>query len=251
MINELFRLHVRKCRSPAAGRSLQNLKRFDVLPVSTLSDRVVTLRRMTTSDWSGVRDTVLQLADAPRALEVFGANLHRFVLAEPLSEAQVREVEDQIGTALPADYRGFLRQVGAGGAGPSYGIFTLRETAAGWRWFDGRIEVATSRELICRPFPDPLDTPAVPPLTGAIPVCHHGCGFREWLVVTGAERGTMWCDPEGEGIRLCPDRNHGDPDDSRMGFERFYRTWLDGAVRTATGSAGRRRRRGRAARPAS
>jgi hypothetical protein len=235
---------------------------------------------MAAFDWSGVRNTVLRLANEPGALEVFGASEHRYALEDPLSDSQVQEVESQLGVALPEDYRGFLLQVGAGGAGPSYGIFTLRRTAEEWRWFDGTIRTAAVRELISGPFPNPLhasadslqdalnathpdEYPEQYPdpdgeeakaakrawgvrqaelarslrTTGAVPVCHHGCGFREWLVVTGAERGTMWCDPEGDGIHLYPDQTG--PDSHRMSFGQFYLSWLDDAVRTAAVTAGR------------
>lgn len=234
---------------------------------------------MTTADWSGVRDTVLELGNEPRATEMFGAGGHRWALEDPLSTAQLAEVEDQTGITLPADYRDFLLHVGAGGAGPSYGIFVLRNTAEGWRWFDDAMTLV-DHELLGGPFPNPLhasaddlwaaldaDHPGKHPeqypdphseeskaakrawrtrrshlrgelrTTGALPLCHHGCGSREWLVVTGAERGTMWCDPEGDGVHLYPDHLDGDPDRRRITFGQFYLTWLDEAARTVAGTA--------------
>ncbi|PWK74306.1 hypothetical protein BCL76_10134 [Streptomyces sp. CG 926] len=228
---------------------------------------------MTTVDWSGVRDRVLELGERPGAAEVFGARGHGWVLEEPLSRAQLDEVETQTGVTLPADYRSFLLDVGAGGAGPSYGIFVLRRTPDGWRWFDDA-RTAVDHALIGREFPNPLhdsaealraaldaDHPDEHPgqypdpdseakknakrawgarrrqlaqdlkTTGALPLCHHGGGSRAWLAVTGAERGTMWCDPEGSGVSLVPDHLDADPERSRIGFGRFYLSWLEEATR--------------------
>ncbi|MFD7610736.1 hypothetical protein [Streptomyces sp. NPDC059828] len=73
--------------------------------------------------------------------------------------------------------------------------------------------------------------------TGALPLCHHGCVSREWLAVNGAERGTMRCDPEGDGVHLYPDHLDGDPDSRRITFGQFYLAWLEEAARTIAGSA--------------
>ncbi|MGW8358537.1 SMI1/KNR4 family protein [Streptomyces wedmorensis] len=231
---------------------------------------------MTTIDWSGIRDRVLRLREAPGALEVFGARRHQWVLDDPLSIAQIGEIEDQIGMTLPADYRGFLLHVGAGGAGPWYGIFSLRETPEGWRWFDD-VKMTVDHELLSVPFPNPLhatadslwkalhdDHPDEHPdrypdpnseetraarrawvvreralaqklkATGVLPLSHQGCGMRDWLVVTGEERGTMWCDPEGDGVHLYAGYLPGDPEFGRITFGQYYLLWLEEATRTAS-----------------
>lgn len=93
-------------------------------------------------NWSGVRERVETLARADKAREVFGAwgkyggTGHHFRLADPLSEAEVLEAEAQWAVSLPVDYRTFLLEVGAGGAGPFYGLTTLSHTPAGWQWSD-------------------------------------------------------------------------------------------------------------------
>ncbi|WP_369171032.1 SMI1/KNR4 family protein [Streptomyces sp. R28] len=106
---------------------------------------------------SGVRERVQALARADEAREVFGAwdryggVGHHFWLADPLSEAEVAEAEAQWGISLPVEYRAFLLEVGAGGAGPGYGLTTLGRTDAGWLWSDpGR---GTVHERLSSPFP--------------------------------------------------------------------------------------------------
>uniref|UniRef100_UPI0034E04A8C SMI1/KNR4 family protein n=1 Tax=Streptomyces flavofungini TaxID=68200 RepID=UPI0034E04A8C len=79
--------------------------------------------------WAGVRERVLALRDAPNRQAVFGAYFkesgHRFELRPVLSEEQVARVERQDGVRFPDEYRSFLLEVGAGGAGPDYGLFTI------------------------------------------------------------------------------------------------------------------------------
>lgn len=79
--------------------------------------------------WAGVRERVLALREAPNRRAVFGAYFkeygHRFELRPVLTEEQVDVVERRRGGTFPAEYRSFLMEVGAGGAGPDYGVFTV------------------------------------------------------------------------------------------------------------------------------
>ncbi|HEX4512843.1 MAG TPA: SMI1/KNR4 family protein, partial [Polyangiaceae bacterium] len=132
-------------------------------------------------------------------------------------------VEEQVGVRLPDDYRVFLLEVGAGGAGPGYGIFLLAR-ADGWGW-DG--DGATLTGDLATPFPhanewnvtfEEWDEEAEAEdaywarrdvwnddvywhpkqTTGAICICHEGCALRDWLVVTGPQRGMMWSDQRAD-----------------------------------------------------
>ena len=66
---------------------------------------------------------VARAADAAR--KVFGASSHGYQLRSPVAEAALRQMEDSYGIRLPEAYRRFMREVGDGGAGPSYGIYQL------------------------------------------------------------------------------------------------------------------------------
>ncbi|MFF2306114.1 hypothetical protein ACFVVP_26900 [Streptomyces sp. NPDC058128] len=86
------------------------------------------------ADWTGVRDRVLALAAVPGSGKVFGARAHGFELDAPLTAAEVADLEVWLDVDLPEDYRSFLLHVGAGGAGPAYGILPVRRGgSAGWR----------------------------------------------------------------------------------------------------------------------
>ncbi|MEI5103681.1 SMI1/KNR4 family protein [Streptomyces sp. PmtG] len=81
--------------------------------------------------WAGVRERVLAVREAPHWREVFGADWpgghgHGFRLEPVLTETEVRAIERRIGEELPGEYRTFLLHVGAGGAGPDYGLFPQR-----------------------------------------------------------------------------------------------------------------------------
>ncbi len=121
---------------------------------------------------------------------------------------------------LPGEYRSFLREAGAGGAGPAYGLFPVRRTDGQWRWAGDGADL-TALGTLAQPFPhveafNPADGLPDPPheedydsveafnaaedayweqrdevvcrpehSTGLLYLCHLGCAYREALVVTG------------------------------------------------------------------
>lgn len=218
-------------------------------------------------DWSGVRDRVSALCRARGGAEVFGASGkhgHGFAMADPLSEAEVAEVEAQFGVRLPAAYREFLLTVSAGGAGPYYGLALLsRGRGPGWDWhcdaadpalpervgapFGGEAGVAAAiaaldaheaQEPSRNDFPDGGYEAArarwleadnalfdqLVPLPGVVALAHHGCGYLDWLVVAGADRGTVWTDPDGTRLHL---ERLADAAGRPVTFFGWYMTWLE------------------------
>jgi hypothetical protein len=89
-----------------------------------------------------------------------GWRTHGGVLDQPMTHDELAHVETATG-ALPADYRAFLTEVAASGAGPGYGL--------------------------------------LPPevVRGVIPLAHAGCGVVWVMRLDGAERGQVWCDASG------------------------------------------------------
>ncbi|MEU9127457.1 SMI1/KNR4 family protein [Kitasatospora sp. NPDC048540] len=221
-------------------------------------------------DWSGVRERVTALRESPFTEKVFGARQqgfgHDFVLQPPLSEADLAEAEEELGVALPTDYRNFLVEVGAGGAGPFYGLFPLRCDGQGWHWLDDTVR--SDNSLLWRPFPAAdqrarwsADLDAREPVSddfpdeqsylaayrvwseewerlhdemtaGAIRLSHEGCGYYTWLVVTGPEHGTLWTD-----LRACdgPIEPLAGTGRDRVSFGEWYLGWLAQADREAHG----------------
>ncbi|MER5478313.1 SMI1/KNR4 family protein [Streptomyces sp. NPDC002734] len=218
---------------------------------------------MNDSTWVGVRERVLALTAVPAGDRVFGARGHRFFLEAPLTPAELNDLEHRIGVSLPEEYRGFLLQVGAGGAGPSYGVYPVRRVQGRWRWEGDGAEIADLSRL-AEPFPrEGADPEAVRLLlaerpdeedfeeiedfdeaieaweerwepvmwssdrtVGAVVISTLGCAAREWLIISGPERGRIWSDNRVDDEDLTPllDDN-GEP----MTFSRWYLTWLEKA----------------------
>ena len=89
-----------------------------------------------------------------------------------------------------------------------------------------------------RPFPldtafEPLllyDLPALrpgaTPYDGCLQLCEHGCGYFDFLVVTGPLAGQVWSD-DMAAVRNGSIRPTG------LGFLAWYEQWLDGALQSA------------------
>ncbi|MFJ1590576.1 SMI1/KNR4 family protein [Kitasatospora albolonga] len=208
--------------------------------------------------WVGVRERVLRLAGHPESDKVFGARGHGFRLGPVMSEEQLRAVEASLGVGLPAEYRGFLLHVGAGGAGPHYGLMTPSLGDGGWQWRGVGLAFPaqpTTAEFAGRPFVaealqgelDALDgqEPVKDAFAtdeefrqahaawesryeelydaqeaGAVFLSEQGCGYTSLLVMTGPHRGAAWEDlrPMDRGI-----------EPTGQDFARWYRSWLERA----------------------
>lgn len=220
---------------------------------------------MVEQDWAGVRKRILGLSALPASQDVFGALGHRWALEAPLGEDEIVELEGQIGLRLPSEYRDFLAVVAAGGAGPSYGVFPVRRVQGRWRWEGDGADLADLSRLV-EPFPGTgLDPEVYEQLlaecpeeedfeeiedfetameawderweavmfapertTGAVVICHHGCAQRDWLVLSGSHRGTVWSDPRVDDADLKP---LVDAEGRPLTFGGWFANWLDKAER--------------------
>lgn len=194
---------------------------------------------------------------------MFGASGHKWVVEEPLTQDELAELEAQTGVGLPEEYRAFLLYVGAGGAGPAYGLFPVRRVQDRWRWEGDGADLADLSRL-AEPFPAQGPDPKLldellaqrpeeedfdniedfddaieawderweavmfaPERTvGAIVISHLGCAQREWLIVSGRHRGTIWSDRRVDDADLVPLL---DDDGMPVKFARWYTDWLETA----------------------
>ena len=216
---------------------------------------------MPNTDWSGVRERIAALAEHPRPRRRLRRGGHGFALLPPLTGAELGDLEAWLGVFLPDDYgtfldrrrRGWCRPVLRCGAGAQH---DNRLGVAGRRRRDDRCQPpggavpdrANRRDVIEalqaeRPHEHDFPTEAQfdralddwdvrleallehPSMTvGAICLADEGCGYRDWLVVSGPARGTMWEDPRCVDEDLKPMLTaEGNP----VSFGEWYLTWLD------------------------
>jgi SMI1/KNR4 family protein SUKH-1 len=135
-----------------------------------------------------------------------GWRQHNGVLGAPLSAGELADLESNVGP-LPPDYRQFLADVAASGAGPGYGLLAptgeaQRRLAGGVLSFvDG---ASPAREL-----------------EGVLALAHAGCGIVWYLALRGPHAGEVWCDArssDGKVHRVAGS------------FTDWYRQWLDASV---------------------
>ncbi|WKX69120.1 SMI1/KNR4 family protein [Streptomyces sp. XD-27] len=210
--------------------------------------------------WAGVRERVLALRDAPRWWAVFGADYpgygHDFELLPVLTEEQLHAVERRLGTELPEEYRTFLLQVGAGGAGPDYGLFPIKPPGPDAPPATGHCALpfrpGCTAEFDEHEWAEPqrADYPddeafaaayaaweasrdeLYDALTeGTLCISSQGCAYYSLLVVTGPECGTIWEDVRAAGEGVAPVELRGRT--GHVTFAQWYLNWLDRAERRA------------------
>ena len=196
---------------------------------------------------------------ALRAHESSAANWNgiSYAMKPPAGAAAVESFELNQDVRLPDDYREFLLQVGDGGAGPGYGLYSLEQSLAErgdgvWSLRDPFVAPLSAREWV------DLRAP------GMLLLHHDGCAYYTGLVVAGPERGTVWSyvevqpgwvpvcsaavthadgkpyELEGSGsehyarwydVMLAPHNRR-----LRTSFTAHYEGWLDGILKAGTTS---------------
>lgn len=150
--------------------------------------------------------TLAGLSAADPGHQRFGADHHRYALAPPLSAEALARLEAQ--ASLPEDYRRFVAGIGAGGAGPFYGLLPPDNDA--------------QRALLAGSFPYteawmPAHEGDAPEIHGVLALAHMGCGYVALLVVDGPARGEVWADLRAADRGLV--RTH-------PSFTAWYLDWL-------------------------
>ena len=137
---------------------------------------------------------------------IFGAEKHRYGFAEPASAQAVQAVQEQLGVTFPASYAAYLTQLGNGGAGPHYGLYSLEELID---WNDYLPDPETSRTAwlhsrlspeewaqAAAAYKDTEDDTAFQALWhrmmhGALTIGTQGCTLDTLLLCDGADAGQV------------------------------------------------------------
>ena len=139
---------------------------------------------------------IAELATNDTEMKTFGASTygtgHHYRMNPVLSVDDLNEFQREYDVQLPADYADFLTQIGDGGIGPYYGLYSLRESVADDPGHK-------CRAFLASPFPlteyfNPYDDDDNETdddffddryICGSIVLSHQGCGYYDRLVITG------------------------------------------------------------------
>lgn len=162
-------------------------------------------------------------------MKTFGASHGHYYRMNPvLPIDELARFEREYDIQLPKDYTDFLTQLGNGGIGPNYGLYSLAESvtdAPGHK----------CRGFLASPFPlteffNPFDEDANATddelfddryICGSIVLSHQGCGYYDRLVITGPQAGQIWSDGRVSDQGIAP---------VNCDFYEWYDRWLTEAI---------------------
>ena len=142
--------------------------------------------------WKEAVDRVNHLRQLDDCNLVFGANTrgsgHKYEVYPIVSDSEIAYFEGSNGFELPEVYKSYLKNFGAGGAGPYYGVADFRQ--------------CVMQNLYPEPFPynetvdyDEVDDDApVWDYPGLAFLCTAGCGTDFLIELNGSRPGRIWCD---------------------------------------------------------
>jgi hypothetical protein len=144
--------------------------------------------------WEDVFTKLERLLKLDNQLRVFGADNHRYYLADQVSEAELAVAEQRLKAVLPSELRDFYLNWGNGVVGPHYGLRPI-EDVAGYRAGEAYTDAATLRARP-RENGDANDADEYfeierEQLTGLIVVIDEGCGHETCLVSSGPRAGEV------------------------------------------------------------
>lgn len=189
------------------------------------------------------RDEILEILERARRIdsryELFGTEKHKYRLNPPLSASFVRTLEEKYEFSFPTDYFHFITEIGDGGAGPDYGIYSFKDfIEKEYYTYDreclknafvphhmksdeiDKFIIASKQELEENPDEyfayEKADENADCPYDGFYVFCTPGCYSEYGIAVTGEMRGKIFFTDNMGGYQLVSDS-----------FEEFYQNWLD------------------------
>ncbi len=158
---------------------------------------------------------IAELAAKDTEMKTFGASTfghgHHYHLNPVLPVADLARFECEYDVRLPKDYSDFLTQIGNGGVGPYYGLYSLADSISDHPGHK-------CRDFLASPFPltkffnpysddesasdDELFVDRY--ICGSIVLSHQGCGYYDRLVITGPQAGQVWTDGRVSDQGIAP-----------------------------------------------
>jgi len=175
---------------------------------------------------------IAELAAKDTEMKTFGASTfgqgHQYRMNAVLPVDELASFEREYDVQLPQDYADFLTQIGNGGIGPYYGLYSLAQSVAD----DPRHKC---RGFLASPFPlveffNPHDEEENATddalfddryICGSIVLSHEGCGYYDRLIITGPQAGQVWSDGRVSDQGIAP---------LGCDFYTWYDRWLTDAI---------------------
>lgn len=176
-----------------------------------------------------IKSKLKHLKECDKNKILFGAEDHNYELGLPLEEEEIVQFEQEFGIEIPKEYRAFLKNIGDGGAGPGYGLYSLEQIKSELN--------NMSKNYLSKEFPlkkewnkDISDDNKTYDFyrQGTITLSHLGCGYYHFFVLNGSERGSIWHDGRAGDFGISP---------LRVKFIQWYKDWIDYSIKRIDGMA--------------
>lgn len=175
---------------------------------------------------------IVDLAAKDTEMKTFGASTfghgHHYQMNSVLSVDELADFEREFDVQLPNDYADFLTQIGNGGIGPYYGLYSLDQAVSDDPGHKCRGFLASSFPLTEFFNPFDVDNDVTDDglfddgyICGSIVLSHQGCGYYDRLVITGPQAGQVWSDGRVSDQGIAP---------LGCDFYTWYDRWVTDAI---------------------
>ncbi len=158
-----------------------------------------------------------------------------------LTQSEINDFEIKYDVKLPTEYKQFLTEIGNGGPGPNYGLFSLQKSIIDFKLDDKPIINISSdfkyKNAWNETWIDSIDWEIERPelqianqymdvshISGCLQISHYGHGCTNLLVIKGVCKGQIWFDGRADYEGLAPEENE---QGHVYNFLEWYDSWLN------------------------
>ncbi len=165
----------------------------------------VLMKNNPTFNVENIKKLVHDASNSDNELKVFGAKSHKYEFNDVVSMEEINTFEEKYCLKLPEEYVYFLTNVGNGGAGPHYGIYSLEQMEShnyhlGKVHFNLEEEPFINKNLNIEEWnahcesmenDDYYEANELKTIGGVLIIGTRGCTYDNLLIITGEDRGKM------------------------------------------------------------
>ena len=174
--------------------------------------------------------------------KVFGAESHQYNFNSVLTENEFTLFEETHKIKLPEDYRQFLKTIGNGGCGPSFGLFKLETGIYDIPFNKKQSEIINlNKEFKFTNFWNLEENPKedydkwldeyddIKWANGMIRINHLGSGMYSNLIISGKEKGNIWIDSRTNEGGIYPSNYYNKA--IKNDFLSWYLHWIENSIK--------------------